>query len=134
MSIIAFRELLEESGEDKGKTRVGRRRRRETTGSLPCPLSVTFLVNSSYDSTPLLSFRWEEGRESRDGFKHLNKPPFYFCQFPFLQQESQVQQTQMSMSNQPGILTSSAPQSSSFDVKDEKLQKKDTQDSAHDEL
>lgn len=53
-------------------------RRRETAGSLPCPLTVTFLVNSSYDflPPPLFSLRWEEDRESWEGFKHLNSSCF----------------------------------------------------------
>lgn len=85
VSILALRELQEErqSGEDKRKTQGGRRER-ETAGSMPCPLSMTFLVNSSYDFFPPLLFRWEKDGESQDEFKHCNKPPFYFCPSPFL--------------------------------------------------
>lgn len=56
----------------------------EIAGSLPCSLSMTFLVNSSYDFFPPLLFRWEEDGEIRDGLKRCYEPPFYSCQSPFL--------------------------------------------------
>lgn len=86
VSILAVRELREErwSGEDKRKTWGGRRRRRrETAGSLPCPLSVTFLVNSSYVSPPHSRSDGRKIEKAETNLSTATSPHFISASLPF---------------------------------------------------
>lgn len=72
--------------EDK-RTSWGGRRKREAAGFLPCLLSVTFFVNSSYDFFPPLSFHWEEEKEeekAETNFCAATSPHFISASPPFL--------------------------------------------------
>lgn len=81
--ILAFRVGAgKQRGENKDKGRKEEEEQeRQSAGSLPCPLSMTFLVNSS--SPPPTWFQWEEDWESWDDLSTTTRPRFISASCPF---------------------------------------------------